>query len=340
MAYYESVFIARQEVSAQQADALADTFAGVIEENGGQVTKRENWGLKTLAYRIKKNRKGHYLMFNIDGPSQAVQEMERLMGLNADILRILTIRVDELEEEPSAQMQSRSREGRYEDRDRPRRDDRPNRDDKEDGEAKPAPEAAAEDAAKPEAEGEAAAPEAEAKPEADPLPLAGIRVVDLTAFWAGPVAAAYLADMGADVVKVESIQRPDGMRFAGAVPNEEIWEWSPVFHGANPGKRGITLKLDSEEGMALLRRMIEGADVLIENFSARVLENFGLGWDEVRAINPKIIMVRMPAFGLEGPWRDRAGEPAKDSSSKFPWWRWQSISPPSRSWNSTRTGNC
>jgi crotonobetainyl-CoA:carnitine CoA-transferase CaiB-like acyl-CoA transferase len=150
-------------------------------------------------------------------------------------------------------------------------------------------------------------PPTKADSQADPLPLAGVRVVDLTAFWAGPVAAAYLADMGADVVKVESIQRPDGMRFAGAVPNEEIWEWSPVFHGANPGKRGITLKLDSEEGMALLRRMIEGADVLIENFSARVLENFGLGWDEVRAINPKIIMVRMPAFGLEGPWRDRAG---------------------------------
>jgi crotonobetainyl-CoA:carnitine CoA-transferase CaiB-like acyl-CoA transferase len=154
-----------------------------------------------------------------------------------------------------------------------------------------------------------AAPESSAAsdPQADPLPLEGLRVVDLTAFWAGPVAAAYLADMGADVVKVESIQRPDGMRFAGAVPNDEIWEWSPVFHGANPGKRGITLKLDSDEGLALLRRMIAEADVLIENFSVRVLENFGLGWDEVQKINPKIVMVRMPAFGLEGPWRDRAG---------------------------------
>ena len=171
MAYYESVFIARQEVSAQQADALADTFAGVIEENGGQVTKRENWGLKTLAYRIKKNRKGHYLMFNIDGPSAAVKEMERLMGLNEDILRILTIRVDELEEAPSAQMQSRSREGRYEDSDRPRRDDRPSSNDNNNGsgEAKATPVAAAEDAAKPEAEAEAPkvdAPEADA-PEAD-----------------------------------------------------------------------------------------------------------------------------------------------------------------------------
>ncbi len=154
-----------------------------------------------------------------------------------------------------------------------------------------------------------AAPErsAASDPQADPLPLEGIRVVDLTAFWAGPVAAAYLADMGADVVKVESIQRPDGMRFAGAVPNDEIWEWSPVFHGANPGKRGITLKLDSDEGLALLRRMIAEADVLIENFSVRVLGNFGLDWDDIKKINPKIVMVRMPAFGLEGPWRDRAG---------------------------------
>ena len=151
------------------------------------------------------------------------------------------------------------------------------------------------------------APQPEADPSADALPMAGLRVVDLTAFWAGPVAASYLADMGADVVKVESIQRPDGMRFAGAVPNEEIWEWSPVFHGANPGKRGITLKLDSDEGMQILRRMLENADVVIENFSARVLENFGLGWEEVKQINPNIIMVRMPAFGLEGPWRDRAG---------------------------------
>ena len=150
------------------------------------------------------------------------------------------------------------------------------------------------------------------KPEAaasggDPLPLEGLRVVDLTAFWAGPVAAAYLADMGADVVKVESIQRPDGMRFAGAVPNDEMWEWSPVFHGANPGKRGITLKLDSEEGMALLHRLIGDADVVIENFSARVMENFGLGWEDIKKINPSIVMVRMPAFGLEGPWRDRPG---------------------------------
>lgn len=124
MAYYESVFIARQEISAQQADALADQFAGVIADNDGQVTKREIWGLKTLAYRIKKNRKGHYVMFNIDGPSSSVQEMERQMRLNEDILRILTVKVDELDEGPSAQVQSRSRDSRYDDGARPRRDDR------------------------------------------------------------------------------------------------------------------------------------------------------------------------------------------------------------------------
>jgi crotonobetainyl-CoA:carnitine CoA-transferase CaiB-like acyl-CoA transferase len=139
------------------------------------------------------------------------------------------------------------------------------------------------------------------------LPLAGLRVVDLTAFWAGPVAAAYLADMGADVVKVESIQRPDGMRFAGSVPGERLWEWSPIFAGANSGKRDVTLRLDDREGHALLERLIAGADVVIENYSARVLEGFGLGWERVRALNPRAIMVRMPAFGLDGPWRDRTG---------------------------------
>ncbi len=139
------------------------------------------------------------------------------------------------------------------------------------------------------------------------LLLEGLKVVDLTAFWAGPLAACFLADMGADVVKIESIQRPDGMRFAGAVPNAEMWEWSPVFHGANPGKRDVTLKLDDERGIALLKKMIEGADVLIENYSARVLENFGLDWASVKAMNPRIVMVRMPAFGLGGPWRDRPG---------------------------------
>lgn len=149
---------------------------------------------------------------------------------------------------------------------------------------------------------------ADARPgESTALPLDGLRVIDLTCFWAGPVATSYLASMGADVVKVESIQRPDGMRFAGSVRNSELWEWSPVFHGANTGKRAVTLRLDDEEGNALLRRLIADADVVIENFSARVLENFGLGWEAIHDLNPRAILVRMPAFGLDGPWRDRAG---------------------------------
>ncbi|MDP6977791.1 MAG: CoA transferase [Myxococcota bacterium] len=140
-----------------------------------------------------------------------------------------------------------------------------------------------------------------------PLPLDGLRVLDLSAFWAGPMATCFLSDMGADVLKVESIQRPDGMRFAGARPGADLWEWSPVFHGANTGKRDVTLQFDHPEGLALVKQLIAKADVVIENFSARVLENFGLGWEAVHEINPRAIFVRMPAFGLDGPWRDRPG---------------------------------
>jgi small subunit ribosomal protein S6 len=122
MALYETTFIARQDISSAQVETLADTFAAVIAQGGGEVKKRENWGLRTLSYRIKKNRKGHYVLFNLDAPHEAVTEMERTMRINEDILRFLTVRVDALEEGPSAVMQSRgSRE------DRPRRSygDRP-----------------------------------------------------------------------------------------------------------------------------------------------------------------------------------------------------------------------
>lgn len=139
------------------------------------------------------------------------------------------------------------------------------------------------------------------------LPLKGLRVVDLTAFWAGPFATWLMAQFGADVVKVESIQRPDGMRFAGGFAYDSLWEWSPVYAGANTSKRDITLNLSKEEGMALLLRLIADADILIENYSARVLDQFGLTLEKVRAINPKTILVRMPAFGLDGPWKDRPG---------------------------------
>jgi ribosomal protein S6 len=96
MAFYECVFIARQDISSQQVDGLSDEFAGIVEAGGGKVTKRESWGLRNLAYKIKKNRKGHYMLFNIDAPSEAVLEMERNMRLNEDVLRYLTVRVEEV----------------------------------------------------------------------------------------------------------------------------------------------------------------------------------------------------------------------------------------------------
>ncbi|WP_102957902.1 30S ribosomal protein S6 [Mangrovicella endophytica] len=137
MALYEHVFLARQDISGQQVDQLVEQFRGVIEANGGKVGKVENWGLKTLSYRIKKNRKAYYTLMNIDAPSAAVEEMERQMRFNEDILRTLTIRVDEHEDAQSVMMQKRDdrprRGGRDDDRPRgPRRDrddDRPRRDD-------------------------------------------------------------------------------------------------------------------------------------------------------------------------------------------------------------------
>ena len=112
MSLYESVIIIRQETSPQQVETLADTYQDLIKENGGSIKKRENWGLRSLAYKIKKNRKGHYILFNIDAPSAAVHEMERLMSLNEDILRYLTLRVDELEEGPSIPAQNVARNER------------------------------------------------------------------------------------------------------------------------------------------------------------------------------------------------------------------------------------
>jgi crotonobetainyl-CoA:carnitine CoA-transferase CaiB-like acyl-CoA transferase len=138
-------------------------------------------------------------------------------------------------------------------------------------------------------------------------PFSGLRVIDLTAFWAGPFATTYLAALGADVVKVESTARPDGIRFLGAFEGDRYWERSMVFAGANPGKRDVTLDLERDEGRRLLERLVDGADVVIENFTPRVGERFGLGWERVHARWPGVVLVRMPAFGLEGPWRDRAG---------------------------------
>ncbi|MEI8000724.1 MAG: CoA transferase [Actinomycetes bacterium] len=141
------------------------------------------------------------------------------------------------------------------------------------------------------------------------LPLDGVRVLDLTAWWAGPAAGHLLAILGADVIKVESVTRPDLMRYSAAKqpPTEQWYEWGFIFHGANNTKRGITLDLTAEEGRALLLRLVEQSDVLIENFTPRVMDNFGLDFDALHAVNPRLVMTRMPAFGLSGPWRERTG---------------------------------
>jgi crotonobetainyl-CoA:carnitine CoA-transferase CaiB-like acyl-CoA transferase len=143
----------------------------------------------------------------------------------------------------------------------------------------------------------------------DPLPLEGVRVLDFTAFWAGPAATHMLAALGADVIKVESIQRPDGMRFTTTArpSTDRWWDWAPVFNGANAGKRGVTLDMTRPDGVSLAKRLVAWADAVVENFSPRVMEGFGLDWEAVAAANPRAIMVRMPAFGLTGPWRDRTG---------------------------------
>src|SRR5690242_18649213 len=124
MALYEHVFLARQDVSGQRGDELVGQYTGVIEAGGGKVAKTEYWGLKRLGFRVQKNRNAHDTMMNIDTPHAAVAEIERQMGINENVLRYLTVRVEELESEPSVQMQKKQRdERRRRDRERRRDDD-------------------------------------------------------------------------------------------------------------------------------------------------------------------------------------------------------------------------
>jgi small subunit ribosomal protein S6 len=108
MRLYESVFIARQDITTAQVETMADEFSEIITSAGGSIKKREYWGLRALAYRIKKNRKGHYVMFNMETGPEALKEYERLMGLNEDVLRFLNIRVEEVEDSPSIMMQAKT----------------------------------------------------------------------------------------------------------------------------------------------------------------------------------------------------------------------------------------
>ena len=133
MALYEHVFIARQDLSNTQAEGLIEHFGQILADNGGNVVDTEYWGLRTMSYKINKNRKGHYGFMKSDSPSAAVQEMERLMRIHEDVMRVMTVKVEEHEEGPSAIIVAKnSRDERRGGRDRgPRdRDDRPRRDDR------------------------------------------------------------------------------------------------------------------------------------------------------------------------------------------------------------------
>ena len=112
MALYEHIYMARQDLTAQQVEALTDAYKAILTARGGKVAKQEYWGVKSLAYRIKKNRKAHFTLFNIDAPSAAVVEMERQMGISEDVLRFITLRVDAHEEGPSAMMRKRDDDDR------------------------------------------------------------------------------------------------------------------------------------------------------------------------------------------------------------------------------------
>lgn len=141
---------------------------------------------------------------------------------------------------------------------------------------------------------------------ANPLPLSGIRVLDMTTFWAGPCCTHYLAMLGAEVIHVESTRRPDGTRLITGVPITESqwWEKSPIFSALNTNKKGLTLDLQHPRGPELLHRLIATCDVIVENFTPRVLDQLGLDFAALQSIKPDAIMLRMPGFGLDGPWRD------------------------------------
>jgi crotonobetainyl-CoA:carnitine CoA-transferase CaiB-like acyl-CoA transferase len=138
------------------------------------------------------------------------------------------------------------------------------------------------------------------------LPFTGLRVLDMTTFWAGPSCTHFLAMLGAEVIHVESTRRPDGTRLIAGVPvsEDQWWEKSPIFMALNTNKKGLTLDLQNPRGRELLRQLISTCDVVVENFTPRVLDQIGLDFAAIQSIQPSAVMVRMPGFGLDGPWRD------------------------------------
>ncbi|MEE6136121.1 CoA transferase [Mycobacterium sp. 050128] len=141
------------------------------------------------------------------------------------------------------------------------------------------------------------------------LPLEGLRILDATAWWAGPSSTHVLAALGAEVIHLESTQRPDGARMVAAAfaHQPQWWERSGMYLATNTNKQGLTLDLSSSAGRELLFELVERSDILVENFSPRVFDNFAITWEAVSERNPRIVMVRMPAFGLDGPWRNNVG---------------------------------
>jgi crotonobetainyl-CoA:carnitine CoA-transferase CaiB-like acyl-CoA transferase len=142
--------------------------------------------------------------------------------------------------------------------------------------------------------------------EAEGRPLQGVRILDATAWWAGPSSTQMLALLGAEVIHLESIGRPDGARTALPGPGR-WWERGGLYLGCNTNKRNVTLALDHPRGLELVHELVKHCDAVMENFSPRVFERFELDWEHVHALNPRTILVRMPAFGVWGPWRDNVG---------------------------------
>ena len=143
-------------------------------------------------------------------------------------------------------------------------------------------------------------------PAGDRLPLSGLRVLDMTTFWAGPSCTHALALLGAEMIHLESTVRPDGTRLIAGIPAsvERWWEQSPIFSALNTNKKSVTLDFQTEQGRELLRKLIPTCDVIVENFTPRVIDQLGLDFASVQALRDDIVMVRMPGFGLDGPWRD------------------------------------
>ena len=140
-------------------------------------------------------------------------------------------------------------------------------------------------------------------------PFDGLRVADFTANWAGPIVGHLLATLGAEVIHVEGGKRPDAIRNNTCKPmTDPDWpEFSGIFAGTNLGKHSITVDMSTDRGRELAGRLVATCDVVLENYSPHVMESWGLGWEQVHALNPRAVMVRMPAYGLDGPWRDRGG---------------------------------